>query len=89
MGVAGLIEIVLGAMIMIGLFTRPAAFLASDQMAVAHFTALVPRSVHPLQNGGEPALLFCFAFLFIASYGAGIMSVDAVASPIRGRSQPR
>ncbi|MEQ1760757.1 MAG: DoxX family protein [Vicinamibacterales bacterium] len=76
MGIAGLIEIVLGTLITVGLFTRPAAFLASGQMAVAYFTSHLPRSIHPLQNGGEPALLFCFAFLFIAAYGAGILSLD-------------
>ena len=77
MGVAGLIEITLGSLIMIGLFTRPAAFIASGQMAVVYFLSHLPRAFWPLQNGGEPALLFCVAFLFIASSGAGVFSWDA------------
>ena len=74
---AGLIEVVAGALIMVGLFTRPAAFIASGQMAVAYFMAHAPRAMWPLFNGGEPAVLFCFAFLYIASRGAGIWSLDA------------
>lgn len=78
MGVAGIIELVGGILIMIGLFTRIAAFLASGQMAVAYFMAHVPKGMHPLVNQGEPALLFCFIFLFIAAYGAGIWSLDSL-----------
>jgi putative oxidoreductase len=76
LGIAGPIETVLGALLLIGLFTRPAAFIASGQMAVAYFTAHQPRGVWPIQNGGELAVLFCFAFLYIASRGAGRWSVD-------------
>lgn len=76
-GVAGLIEIVAGTLIAVGLFTRPAAFIASGQMAVAYFISHFPRAFLPIQNGGEPAVLFCFAFLYIASRGAGMWSLDA------------
>jgi putative oxidoreductase len=62
---------------MIGLFTRPAAFVASGQMAVAYFLAHAPRALWPLHNGGELAVLFCFAFLYVASRGGGMWSVDA------------
>ena len=76
-GVARVIEVVGGAMIMAGLFTRPVAFIASGQMAVAYFMVHAPMGLWPIHNGGEPAVLFCFAFLYIASKGAGIWSVDA------------
>jgi len=77
LGAAGVIEIVAGTLIMLGLFTRPAAFVASGQMAVAYFLSHLPRAFWPLENGGEPAVLFCFAFLYIASRGAGAWSLDA------------
>jgi putative oxidoreductase len=76
-GVAGLVEIVAGTLIMVGLFTRPAAFVASGQMAFAYFLAHVPLGNWPILNGGEQAVLFCFAFLYVASKGAGIWSLDA------------
>lgn len=76
-GVAAVLELVLGALITIGLLARPAAFVAAGEMAVAYLWAHQPRGVLPLQNGGEPAVLFCFAFLLIAVRGAGIWSADA------------
>jgi putative oxidoreductase len=76
-GLAGIIEIVLGLLITIGFLTSFAAFIASGQMAVAYFIGHFPKSFSPLENGGEPAVLFCFIFLFIATHGAGIWSVDA------------
>ena len=76
-GIAAILEVVLGSLILIGLLTRPAAFLASGEMAVAYFMAHQARGALPIQNGGEPAVLFCFAFLYIASRGAGIWSVDS------------
>ena len=76
-GLAGIIEIVLGLFITIGLLTHYAAFIASGEMAVAYFIGHFPKSFWPLDNGGEPAVLFCFIFLFIATHGAGIWSVDA------------
>jgi putative oxidoreductase len=77
-GVAGVIEVVCGMLIAAGLFTRPAAFLASGQMAVAYFIAHQPQGVWPIQNRGELAVLYCFAFLYISARGSGIWSGDAL-----------
>ena len=76
-GPAGRIEIVLGLLITIGLITSYAAFIASGEMAVAYFIGHFPKSFWPLENQGEPAVLFCFIFLFMATQGSGIWSVDA------------
>lgn len=78
MGLAGLIEVIGGAMIALGLFTSPVAFLASGQMAVAYFQAHAPRNLFPIQNGGELAALFCFVFLYFAANGSGKLSIDAI-----------
>jgi len=77
-GAAGVIELVAGVLIVIGLFTRPAAFVASGTMAVAYFLAHFPRGFFPLMNGGELAVLYCFVFLYLAAAGGGVWSVDAV-----------
>jgi putative oxidoreductase len=85
-GVAGLIETVCGTLIAIGLFGPWAAFIASGEMAVAYFTAHVPRgSWIPLMNGGEITVAFCFAFLYIAARGSGPFSVDAWMKSRRSR----
>ena len=76
--VAAIIELVGGFLILIGFFASIAAFISSGQMAVAYFMAHLPNSVFPIVNGGEPAVLFCFAFLYIASRGAGVWSVDSL-----------
>ena len=86
-GAAGIVETLCGFLVMVGLFTKPAAFLASGEMAVAFFYIHVmmvgmpklgmPAGLVPHMNGGVDATLFCFAFLYIASRGAGIWSVDA------------
>lgn len=76
-GLAGIIEIVAGTMIMIGFLTSLAAFISSGQMAVAYFMSHFPRGFWPLENGGEPAALFAFIFLYMAARGSGIWSVDA------------
>ena len=73
---AGTIEMVGGMLVMIGLFTRPAAFICSGTMAAAYWMAHGMNSVFPIINKGELAALFCFAFLYIAVRGAGIWSVD-------------
>jgi putative oxidoreductase len=70
-GLAGVIEIVAGALIMAGLLTRPAAFIASGQMAFAYFLSHQPGGLWPIQNRGELAALYCFAFLYIAARGKG------------------
>lgn len=76
-GLAMAIEIITGTMIAIGVWTRPAAFLASGEMAAAYFIAHQPQGILPVQNRGIPAVLFCFAFLYMAARGSGIWSVDA------------
>jgi putative oxidoreductase len=73
---AGGIEMIGGILIMIGLFTRPAAFICSGTMAAAYWMAHGTQDFFPLLNGGEMAVMYCFAFLFIATRGAGIWSVD-------------
>jgi len=75
--VAGPIELVGGALVMIGLFTRWSAFLCSGLMAAAYWMAHGTKHLLPLQNGGELAALYCFVFLFISAQGAGIWSIDA------------
>jgi len=75
-GAAAVIEVVCGLLIMIGLFTRPAAFIASGEMAVAYFYMHQPQGLWPIQNRGELAALYCFAFLYIAARGGGAFSVD-------------
>jgi putative oxidoreductase len=74
---AGTIELVCGLAIALGLFTRIAAFIASGEMAVAYFIGHAGHGgFWPIQNHGEPAVLFCFAFLYFAAHGAGVWSID-------------
>jgi putative oxidoreductase len=75
-GAAAVIETVGGVLIMIGLQAAPVAFIASGEMAYAYFTAHQPRGTWPIQNGGELAALYSFLFLYIATRGAGVLSVD-------------
>jgi putative oxidoreductase len=83
MGVAGIIELAGGLLVMVGLLTGLAAFIASGQMAFAYFLAHAPRGGWPAENDGELAVLFCFVFLFISARGAGIWSLDAALFPRR------
>lgn len=78
MGLAGVLELVGGIMLVIGLFTRPVAFILSGQMAVAYFMAHASKDtvLLPLLNHGESAVVFCFVFLFLAVAGSGSWSVD-------------
>jgi putative oxidoreductase len=76
-GVAGSIELIAGVFITIGFYAAYAAFIGSGQMAVAYFTAHLPNGFWPLANGGELAVLYCFALLYIATKDSGIWSVDA------------
>jgi putative oxidoreductase len=80
MVVAGTIELVGGALILLGLLTRPAAFISSGEMAVAYFMAHQPRGPLPITNHGETPVLLCFVFLFLAAVGAGAYSLDAAIS---------
>ena len=78
MTTAGVIEIVAGLMILIGFFAGLAAFIASGEMTVAYFMVHQPNGALPIQNGGEVAVLFAFIFLYIATRGSGIWSVDSL-----------
>lgn len=75
-GIAGLLELVGGVLLVIGLFTRPVAFVLSGMCAVAYFYAHAPRGFFPLLNGGELAVLYTFVFLYLAAAGGGVWSVD-------------
>jgi putative oxidoreductase len=83
---AGVLETFGGLLIVVGLFTRPVAFILSGEMAVAYFQAHAPRAFWPVLNGGESAVLFCFIFLYLFAVGAGPVSVDAL---LRRRRGPR
>jgi len=76
--VAGWLEIIGGGLLVLGLFTRPVAFVLSGMMAVAYFMAHAPMGFYPALNHGEPALLFCFIFLYLACAGGGPWSLDTV-----------
>jgi putative oxidoreductase len=78
--IAGPIELMGGILVMIGLFTRWSAFLASGLMAAAYWMGHGTKALLPIQNSGELAALYCFVFLFISTQGGGIWSVDAVRS---------
>ena len=80
----GVFEIIAGVMITIGLFASIFAFVASGMLAVGYFMVHQPAGTWPIQNGGEPAVLLCFIFLYIAAAGSGALSVDAM----RRRSVP-
>jgi len=82
-GLAAIIETVTGTLMILGLFTRSAALVASGEMAVAYWLVHAPHGLYPVINGGEAAILFCFVFLYIAVAGPGVLSVDAL---LHGRS---
>ena len=76
MGVAGVLETFGGALIILGLFTRPVAFILCGQMAVAYFRVHLPMSFWPLLNQGEITVLYCFTYLWLCAAGAGPLSLD-------------
>ncbi|HEX8289190.1 MAG TPA: DoxX family protein [Pyrinomonadaceae bacterium] len=76
MGFAGILEFVGGLLVLVGLFTRPVAFILSGMMAVAYFMAHAPQGFLPLVNKGELAVLYCFVFLFLAAAGGGTWGLD-------------
>jgi putative oxidoreductase len=86
-GVAGALELVGGAFLLLGLFTRPVAFLVAGEMAVAYFMGHAPQGFWPVLNQGSPAILFCFIWLYVSSAGAGPWSLDAIRR--RGRPDSR
>ncbi|WP_210497177.1 DoxX family protein [Microvirga antarctica] len=81
--IAGWFEVIGGAMLVVGLFTRPVAFVLSGVMAFAYWLAHAPRSPFPVLNGGDAAILFCFVFLYLAAAGGGTWSLDRM----RGSAQ--
>jgi putative oxidoreductase len=78
MGLQGILELVGGFLILVGLLTRPVAFILAGDMAVAYFMAHAPKSFFPTLNGGQLAILFCFVFLYLVIAGGGEWSVDAL-----------
>ena len=76
--IAGVLEMVGGALLALGLFTRPVAFVLSGEMAFAYFMGHAPQAFYPLQNGGDAAILYCFLFLYIAAAGPGPWALDNV-----------
>ena len=86
MGVGGMLEVVGGALFVIGLFTRPVAFVLAGEMAVAYFQFHFPQSFFPTVNNGVGAVLYCFIFLYFVAAGAGAWSVDEVLARRRARS---
>jgi putative oxidoreductase len=86
---AGVLETFGGALIVLGLFTRPVAFLLSGEMAVAYFQAHFPRNFWPILNGGENVILFSFVFLHLFAVGAGPFSIDAAIRGRRSAGAPR
>ncbi len=74
--IAGIVELVAGALLVLGLFTRPAAFIASGTMAVAYWYAHAPQNAFPVNNGGDAAILYCFVFLYLVFAGPGPISLD-------------
>lgn len=87
MGLAGVIEMFGGLLVIVGLFTRPVAFIAAGEMAVAYFWRHAPEAFWPIQNGGERAVLFCFIFLYLFTAGAGKFSLDRWLAVRRERSR--
>jgi putative oxidoreductase len=73
---AGVIEVVGGALVTLGFYSRWAAFICSGQMAVAYFIAHFPRGIYPALNGGDGAILFCFIFLYLAAAGPGAFAMN-------------
>jgi putative oxidoreductase len=76
-GIAGILELVGGALLLLGLFTRPVAFILAGEMAVAYWYAHAPRSFFPVNNEGDAAILYCFVFLYLFAAGGGPWSLDA------------
>ena len=86
MWVGGVLEMVGGTLLLLGLFTRPVAFILSGEMAVAYWMFHAPESFYPIVNGGDAAILYCFIFLYLFFAGPGSFSLDAV---LRGRGELR
>ncbi len=87
MGLAGILETFGGFLILVGLFTRPVAFLLCGELAVAYFQQHAPHGFWPILNKGELAVLFCFAFLFLVFVGGGEWSLDHLMFRLKGRGE--
>jgi putative oxidoreductase len=87
-GIASVLELIGGPLIILGLCTRPTAFVLSGLMAFAYFLVHAPVDFFPIVNRGEPAALLCFVFLYLAAVGAGPYSFDAMRSARRGGAPP-
>jgi putative oxidoreductase len=85
---AGVIEVVLGALILLGLFTRPVAFILSGEMAFAYFLGHAPHGFWPVLNQGGLAVIYCFLFLYISAAGPGPWSLDALLAQRRAAAVP-
>lgn len=86
-GLAGILEAFGGLFLLVGLFTRPVAFLLSGEMAVAYFMGHAPQGFWPVLNQGMPAILFCFLWLYLSAAGPGPWSIDAMLHPDSARSK--
>jgi putative oxidoreductase len=86
-GVAGILETCGGTLMLVGLLTRPVAFLLAGEMAVAYFKVHLPRSIFPIRNGGDNVVLFCFVYLYLVLAGGGPWSIDAILARA-GRTAP-
>jgi putative oxidoreductase len=87
-GLAGVLESCGGLALLLGLFTRPVAFLLSGEMAVAYFKVHILRNFYPVNNGGDNVVLFCFLFLYLVFAGPGVWSIDAAIAASRRRGAP-
>ena len=85
LGETVVIETVGGPLIILGLFTRPVVFILAGEMAVAYFTAHMPKGLWPIMNGGERAVFYCWVYLFFAANGAGSFSLDGLWARRRSR----
>ena len=88
-GLAGILETFGGILLLLGLFTRPVAFLLAGEMAVAYFKVHLRRSIFPIANGGDNVVLFCFVYLYLVFAGAGSWSVDALLRRARRLNNTR
>ena len=89
LGLAGVIETIGGFLLLVGLFTRPAAFIASGEMAVAYFKVHIHRSIFPINNRGDNVVLFCFVMLFLAVAGGGAWALDHWIARRRVSEEPK
>jgi len=87
-GAAGILEFIGGLLLLLGLLTRPVAFILSGEMAFAYFLAHAQKSFFPILNGGELAVLYCFVLLYLAVAGGGALSLDSWRAAARNQSRP-